>query len=299
MTNTNNSRHMNHEQDLQDGTETSGASGRYIHIAPKSHPMRGKLIELVGPDDPAAVKRTYMTKALEGKPSEEKTVYEKAHASITGSIEGLYVRTRQRDFGRGLEDKHSVALVLSVSGERLIIEVEQDSRHWAPFFMALPNLDVNRKVKVETYDYDRKSDGKRVAGITFRQAAIGKIPEGAEVNPQDNTYQVPWFWTKDNPGKLPPAVRFEHPKTKEIEWYFDDRDTYLREVVAPAIAERIAKKHEVSMSNAESSAPEPAPAPKPTALDAAAQHAQSKAVQAPAITHDAFPVPDVDDDLPF
>lgn len=292
---------MNHEQDLQDGTETSGASGRYIHIAPKSHPMRGKLIELVGPDDPAAVKRTYMTKALEGKPSEEKTVYEKAHASITGSIEGLYVRTRQRDFGRGLEDKHSVALVMSVSGERLIVEVEQDSRHWAPFWMPMPNIDVTRKVKIETYDYDRKSDGKRVAGITFRQAAIGKIPEGAEVNPQDNTYQVPWFWTKENPGKLPPAVRFEHPKTKEIEWYFDDRDTYLREVIAPAIAERIAKKHEVSMAKAESAAPAPAPAaPAPTAIDAAAQYAQAKAAQAPvAAEQNPFPMPGDDDDLLF
>lgn len=283
---------MNHEQDLQDGVESGAPSGRYIHIAPKSHPLRGKFIERVGEDDPSGIKRTYTTKALDGKPSEEKTIFEKPHSAITGSITGLYIRSRKVDFGKGLEDKHSVALALSVNGERMVLEVEQDSRHWGPFFMALPNIDIGKKVRVEAYDYDRKSDGKRMAGISFKQAAIGTIPAGAEVDPQTNMYQVPWYWTKENPGKLPPAVEFKHPKTGDVEWYFDERDAYLRDVIVPAVAERIAKIHDAGMAAQEVKANEPV-----TALDAAAQMAVAKKAE-PKQDPDPFQIEDNDDGLP-
>lgn len=280
---------MNHEQDLQDGVEIGSAAGRYIHIAPKSHPLRGKFIERVSEDDPSGIKRTYMTKAIEGKPAEEKTVFEKPHTAITGSVTGLYVRSRKMDFGKGMEDKHSVALVLSVNGERLVIEVEQDSRHWGPFFMALPNIDISKKVRVESYDYDRKADGKRKAGISFTQAAIGTIPAGAEVDEKTNTYQVPWYWTKEKPGKLPPAVEFKHPKTGEVEWYFDERDAYLRDVIVPAIAERIAKIHDASMKEAEASVPDK-PVAK-TAMDAAVETAKAIAKK-----NEGIPLPPIEGD---
>lgn len=284
---------MSNEQDMQDGAESGRATGRYIHIAPKSHPLRGKLIENVSADDPDGIKRTYTTKALEGKPSVEKTVYEKPYSAITGTIEGLYVRTRSVDFGEGLQERHSVVLVLLMNGERMLIEVEEESRYWSAFWMAMPNIDIAKKLRVETYDYDRKSDGERKVGLTFKQSAIGTIPAGAEIDAASNTYQVPWYWTKENPGKLPPAEKVEHPKTKKIEWYFDERDKYLREVVAPAMAERIAKRHEAAMAEPV----EAAPAPK-SVMDAMVETATAIAKK-----NEGIPLPQIEDgpgdDLPF
>lgn len=298
---------MSHEQDLPDGTEGSQTTGRYIHIAPKSHPLRGKLIENVKEGDPAGIKRTYTTKAIEGKPSVEKVVYEKPYSAITGTIDGLYLRKRTVDFGEGPKERHSAVLVLLVGDDRMLIEVEEESRFWSPFFMALPNVDINKKVRVETYDYDRKSDGDRKAGFVFKQAAIGTIPAGAEVDSKTNTYQVPWYWTKDNPGKLPPAESFKHPKTGDTEWFFDKRDAYLRETVIPAIADRIAKRHDKDMADLEAAGatvPDAASViddePPFTALDVAARLAAEKAdTGKDPYAHPAPIVNGDEDDLPF
>jgi len=253
---------MSHENDdFQDGTESSGQSGRFINIAPKTHPLRGKLIERVSSDEDGAIKRTY-----ENKKGESVTVFEKPYSSITGSIRGLYVRERDVDWGRGPEKSYSAILVLDMKGERVSLEVSQNSRHWAPFCMALPNIDISKKVRVETYDYDQKGSGVRKAGLSFRQMAIGTIPKGAEVDPKTNQYQVPWYWTKENPGKLPPAVS-ETNRRGETTWYFDDRDAYLRETVIPALGDRIAK---ATMKDAPVAAPAPVQTPAPQAAPKAA-----------------------------
>ena len=226
---------MEQTQDMQDGAGATAPTGRYIHIAPKTHPLRGKLIERVPEGTKGAVQRTY-----ENKKGESVTVHEMAYSYIVGSIIDLRLRERDVDWGRGPEKAYSAILVLDMVGERVSLEVPQTTRHWTPFFMALPNVDIAKKVRIETYDYDQKGTGVRKAGLSFRQMNIGTVPKGAEVNPKTNMYQVPWYWTKENPGKLPPAVK-ETNRRGETTWYFDDRDLYLRETVLPAIAERIGK----------------------------------------------------------
>ncbi len=253
------------EQDLEEGTTSgAGASGRFLHVAPKTHPFRGKLIERVTEATPNAVKRTFTTKK-----GEERTVWELPYSSVTGKIIGLYNKERQVDYGDGPKTVRSSVLVLSVKGERLNIELEEQSRFWPAMCMALPNVDLGRMVRASAWDYDHKTSGDRKVGFSLSQKAIdGKTPAGARIE-DDGTYSVPWYWNKDNPGKLPPAEEFKHPKTGEVEWFFDKRDEYLRETIIPAIAERIAKVHESDLQEAEATA-------APTALDAAAQHAQAK-----------------------
>jgi len=284
---------MNHENDdFQDGTESSGQSGRFVNIAPKTHPLRGKLIERVDSEGEGAIKRTY-----ENKKGESITVFEKPYSSITGSIRALYVRERDVDWGRGPEKSYSAILILDMKGERVSLEVSQNSRHWAPFCMALPNLDIAKKVRIETYDYDQKGTGVRKAGLTFRQMAIGAIPKGAEVDAKTNQYQVPWYWTKENPGKLPAAV-CETNRRGETTWYFDERDAYLRDVVIPALGDRIAKANGRDVSAAQ---------PAPVAQ--AAPKAEPKAAAQPSLDDemDDMPPPnpftgdmgDDEDTLPF
>jgi len=250
--------------DLQEGT-TSGAgnSGRFLHVAAKTHPQRGKLIERVTEDTPNAIRRAFTTKK-----GEDRVVYELPYSSVTGKIVGLYNKERQVDYGDGPKTVRSSVLVISAKGERLNIELEEQTRFWPAMCMALPNVDLGRMVRVESWDYDHKTSGERKVGLSLKQKAVeGKAPATARIE-EDGTFAVPWFWNKDNPGKLPPAESFKHPKTGDVEWFFDKRDEYLRETVIPAIASRIAKVHESDLEEAEA-----APA---TALDAAAANAQAK-----------------------
>lgn len=278
--------------DLQEGT-TSGAGniGRFLHVAAKTHPNRGKLVERVTEDTPNAIRRAFTTKK-----GEDRVVYELPYSSVTGKIVGLYNKERQVDYGDGPKTVRSSVLVIAAKGERLNIELEEQTRFWPAMCMALPNVDLGRMVRVETWDYDQKTSGDRKVGLSLKQKAVeGKTPANARIE-EDGTFTVPWFWNKDNPGKLPPAEEFKHPKTGEVEWFFDKRDEYLRETVIPAIAERVAKVHESDLEAAESVA-------APTALDAAATNAQAKAKQQDEPPFDPaerpFQVPDGDDDLPF
>lgn len=250
--------------DLQEGTTSgAGASGRFLHVAAKTHPYRGKLIERVTEETPNAIRRAFTTKK-----GEDRVVFELPYSSVTGRIVGLYNKERQVDYGDGPKTVRSSVLVLMAKGERLNIELEEQSRFWPAMCQALPNVDLGRMVRVESWDYDQKTSGDRKVGLSLKQKAIeGKTPANARIE-EDGTFAVPWFWNKENPGKLPPAEEFKHPKTGEVEWFFDKRDEYLRETVIPAIAERIAKIHAADLDEAEA---QPA-----TALDAAAATAQAK-----------------------
>lgn len=291
---------MNNQQDFQDGTESSTRTGRFVNIAPKTHPMRGKLVERVGPDDPGGIKRVHNKK--DGTSIE---VYEKPYSSITGTIIGLYLRERDVDFGQGPEKMHSAILVLDVAGERMSIEISQSTRHWTPFCMALPNVDLAKKVRIETWDYDQRGTNARKAGLSFKQMAIGEIPAGAKVDEKSGAYQVPWYWTKEKPGKLPPAVS-ETSRTGKVTWYFDERDQYLREVVIPAIAKRIEDHNDLEMAGQESAQPAPKAAPAQAAQPAprAQQVAKAPAPAPPddlddGLSHAFDDMGDDSEDLPF
>lgn len=211
-----------HNDDLEDGLqEGHGGGGRFIGIS------GGKFVERVPEGTEGSVSRV-----LQKGPNAGKTIWEKSYGVLTGKIEGMFNRVRTVNYGDGDKEAHSSIVILSVDGQRLNVEINCNTRQWFWFVASLPNIDLTRKVRLSPFDYVQRGTGKKIIGLGVTQApTAAQKADPQTVFEKDGTVKVPWFWTKENPGKLPPVEEFVHPKTGEKEVYFDKRDEYLRGVV--------------------------------------------------------------------
>lgn len=251
---------MSNQDELSQGPEErSGMSGHFLHIA------GGKIIERTTAENPKAIKRT-------PKPQDDGTprpdVYELHYASFSGVIEGMH--NRERTVPWQDDPIRSTVVSLRAGGEMYHLEMEHNSRYWPIFVncLATDKIDFDRGVRIKPWDYERKSDGKRIIGLAVYQMATpvqreaAKNPDSGITVNDDGTVQIPWRWTKERPGKLPPAVQIPIPGKKPV-WSFEDRDNYMRAVVEH-YAERLKAAHEASMTEAEKAA-----AAQPKAQEAA------------------------------
>ncbi len=135
-----------------------------------------------------------------------------------------------------------------------------------------------------------------------QKEAAAKPDSGITIN-EDGTVQVPWRWTKDNPGKLPQPVQIMGPGNKPVMvngrplWSFDERDDFMRAVVEHYAAE-LKAKHDAGMTAAEQAAPvaQPAPVQQPSQKmpppDLKVQQQQAR--HAPPLTAEENALPELD-----
>lgn len=271
---------MNNENDdLQDGIgNTEGATGRWMHMA------NGKVVERVKEGTPGAITRTTKT---------GKVVHEIISSNITGRIEAIRNNERTVNYGQGDKQKLSTIVAMKVGDELINIDLDHSDRYWPMFVSALPNIKRDKKVRLEPYKYIPKGSIVEKIGLSVRQAPQDDwTAKGIKVE-RDGTMRVPWRWTKEAPGKLPPADVMKNAKGEPILkdgkmiYDFSLRDTFLRDVVNffsdKLKEERSAELNELEQAGATTATPEPAPKPTPVSAPA---NAASPAQAAQAVSDD-------------
>lgn len=269
------------QDDLQGGPEEGGGySGRYLHIA------NGKIVERTTADNPKAVKRT-------PKPEDDGTprpdVYELINDSFSGRIEAMFNRERTVPWQN--HPLKSTVVVLRAGNELYNLELQHNGRYWPVFMNCLASGAVNlsRGIRIRAWDYkSKKPPFKRIVGLgVYQKATAAQIEAASKPGAtfkieEDGTVQIPWRWTKENPGKQPQPVVHKIPGKDDI-WDFSARDEFLRGVVVyfeeKLKAMREAELSELEQAGATTATPEPTPAPVPVAQ--AAQPAAPVSQQGP------------------
>lgn len=211
----------NMSNDLDDGLQEGhgGGNGRFLSI------RNGRFIERVPEGTEGAVPRELKMGANKGT-----TVYEKFYTVLTGSIEGMYVKEpRTVDFGDGPQEREESVVIMRVADGIVSVDIGHDGKAFSAFAKSLPNIDMKRRVRFSPYDYERKSDKKRMVGMSVTQApTAAQKADPATVYEKDGTVKVVWYWDQNNKRQLPDPVEFFNPKTKKNELVWDDHDQYLR-----------------------------------------------------------------------
>lgn len=260
---------MNEQDELAQGPEEGGGyAGRYLSITGTKHPHRGKIVERTTPDNPKAVKRT-------PKPDDDGTprpdVYELIYDSFSGRIEAMFNRERTVKWQK--EPVKSTVVVLKAGGALYNLELQHNDRYWPIFVNCLASgkVDLNRGVRLKAWNYTSKRPPfKEIIGLgvyqkaTPEQKAAAALPGATFEIQEDGTVQIPWRWTKENPGKQPPPKVHNIPGKDPI-WDFSERDEFLRGVVnhfaEKLKAMREAELSELEQAGATTATPEPTPTP--------------------------------------
>ena len=272
------------------------------------HMANGNVVERVKEGTPGAITRT--TKS-------NKVVHEIISRNITGRIEALRHNERTVNYGQGDKQKLSTIVVLKVGEELINIDLDHSDRYWPMFVSALPNIKRDKKVRLEPYKYTPKGTAVEKIGLSVRQSPQADWEaKGVKVE-RDGTMRVPWRWTKDNPGKMPPADVLKNGRGEPIlkdgkpQYDFSLRDEFLRGVVAWHEA-KLKEERAAEMDVLEQAAPaKPAPVaaaqpPAPATPAPATQRAPASATSdldddiPPPFTEEGFGGGDTEDDsLPF
>ena len=266
----------NMSNDLDDGLQEGhgGGNGRFLSI------RNGRFIERVPEGTEGATPRTLKMGVNAGS-----TVYEKFYSVLTGSIEGMYVKEpRIVNFGDGDREMQESVIVMRIADGVVQVDLGNAGQAFSSFAKALPNIDINRKVRLSPYDYERKSDKKRMIGMSVTQApTAAQKADPATVYEKDGTVKVVWYWDQNNKRELPEPVEFFNPKTKKNELVWDDHDQYLRGYIHQ-YGEKMKAQNESELSHQEQQAAQASQPVRAAAPDAGRED----------------PVADIDDqDLPF
>ncbi|MEO6610711.1 MAG: hypothetical protein ABIT05_01215 [Chitinophagaceae bacterium] len=138
---------------------------------------------------------------------------------IAGYLKDLEIRD---DEFNGKKYK-KLCLMLTDNDEDFQLQMKLDSGYGIAFSMMVPNIDLKQMVKITpTY---KEVDNKGKAGMFINQS--GKA--------------LKWFWTRDNPGHLPPMEQTEFKgetlwdNTKQQTFLID----YLLNTIKPALGHSI------------------------------------------------------------
>ncbi len=249
---------MNTENDdLQDGMEEGrgGTGGRFLSI------RDGKFVERVADGTEGASPRVLKMGKNDGT-----TVHEKFYGVLTGKIEGMYMKDpRIVNFGDGDREVNEAVLIFRVGDGVVNIDLGDGNQHFTGFVKCLPNIDLKRKVRLSPYNYTQKGSGAVKVGMGVTQAPTEAQKASPETKyEQDGTVKVPWYWTKENPRKLPEPQKFFNPKTKKEELIWEAHDAYLRSIIA-YYGEKMKTANDAELAQTEATTPAPAaPAPAPT-----------------------------------
>lgn len=159
-----------------------------------------------------------------------KTVHEEFYDSLTAKL--MDIKVKESDFGKFW------TLVFNDGSMNYFIDLNFSGGYAISFLKALPNADVTKDMTIVP-KYTEEGD-KKSSVIFINQNGKG----------------LKHFWTKDNPGELPPMVKIK-VKGKEA-WDDSDRLEYLlkyvNEVILPKVGGSI-EKHDAGADAFDDEAP--------------------------------------------
>jgi hypothetical protein len=144
---------------------------------------------------------------------EGKIIHEEIYSSVEGMITDIGFK--DGDYGKQL------LVTIESDGDKAILQMPFSSGTASSFIKALPNVDLTKPVKLSPKMEEK--DGKKKTVLFVNQD--GKAAK--------------WFWTKDNPGELPPMKKIKI-KGKES---WDDSDqleyfeTFIKEEILPKLGQ--------------------------------------------------------------
>lgn len=136
-----------------------------------------------------------------------KSWYEKRHDRISGMVTDI--QKKETDWGSRL------LILIEDKGEVFQLEMPWSSRYSSGFFLCLPNIDFTKKVTFSPWM--KIIDGEKKTNLYINQEVDGKL-EG-----------VKWYWTKDDPGSLPPMVQVM-VKGQQV-WDDTERQMYFEKYI--------------------------------------------------------------------
>jgi hypothetical protein len=153
-----------------------------------------------------------------------KTVHEEFYDSLTAKLTDIKVK--ESDFGKFW------TLVFDDGQMNFFIDLNFSGGYAISFLKALPNADVTKEMTIVP-KYTEEGD-KKSSVIFINQNGKG----------------LKHFWTKDNPGELPPMVKIK-VKGKEA-WDDSDRLEYLYKYVNEVILPKVGGSVEQGNAGADS-----------------------------------------------
>jgi hypothetical protein len=142
---------------------------------------------------------------------EGKLIHEELFSSVEGHITDITFK--EGDYGK------QILVTIDNEGDKAILQMPFSSGTASSFIKALPNVDLSKPVKLSPKMEEK--DGKKKTVLFVNQG--GKAAK--------------WFWTKDNPGDLPPMKKIKI-KGKES---WDDSDqldyfeSFIKEDILPKL----------------------------------------------------------------
>jgi hypothetical protein len=138
-----------------------------------------------------------------------KTWYERRYPSFTGKIVG--VRKRETDWGFDL------CIDISDAGESYELQMPWSSGYSSGFFLAMPNIEFSDEVTFSPW----------------MKIVEDKKKTSLFIHNKGEKESAKWFWTKDNPGDLPPMKKII-VKGKEV-WDDTERQKYFEDYIEKRI----------------------------------------------------------------
>ena len=164
--------------------------------------IKGHLMQKVNEDTPGAVKRDW--DAPDGTTGVK---WELQFKNLTGFITGI--EFKQSDFGE------QCTIKMEADGEQANLQMNTDSRYFSSFAQRFSNIDLNKTVTLNSYDFEK--DDKRRTGMSITQ-------EGKKIGS--------WFWDdigKANINGLPqPENRGEGFDKDDWKYYFSKVKKFLK-----------------------------------------------------------------------
>lgn len=142
-----------------------------------------------------------------------KVIHEELYDTLEGRITGI--QFKDGDYGQQL------IISLENEGDIAHLQMPLSSSPASGFLKALPNVQPEALVKFKPKMEEK--DGKRKTSLFLSQGGQG----------------VKWYWTKDNPGELPPMKKIK-VKGKET-WDDSDQIDYLKAYVTDEFLPKIGK----------------------------------------------------------
>jgi hypothetical protein len=197
--------------------ESSSSSRTFMKIGFGRFRMKQVDGEPVTKDTPGAVKRL--------TPQNEET-WAIEYPWLSGVINSIFYKEGgTSNDGKKFEDTYEV--VLEDVMDMVQISFPCDSRYWFAFMKCLPNIILNKEIKISVYDYVSKEDKKRKAGLNVEQNDNPNTTKREYNNKV--SYVVNSFFEKWEDKKC--VFLHDYPSSEGLDWMNkDDRTEYLIKV---------------------------------------------------------------------
>jgi hypothetical protein len=145
---------------------------------------------------------------------------------LSGKIENIYYKEGGEFEGKKMKNTFEVIIVDAMDKDQ--VSFAEDSREWFAFAKVLPNIMLDKEVKIKVYDYIAK-DKSHKKGLVVEQNDNPNTTKRESKN-YDSVFVVNSFYEKWNEDK---TVTYLHgfPSGKDVNWKDEDERTiYLMQV---------------------------------------------------------------------